>query len=154
MIALPTSTETHVAEEAKEPISNCALSGSKTVLVVDDEDAIRKIYRLILEPHEIQVLTAVNGQAALAILKQEHERIDLVLLDLTMPGMSGLDVLETVSKKYSKIPVILCSGYLAGIAGEIDDCVLKLPKPFSAEQLLKIVSRTLQLEQATVENEV
>ena len=154
VIALPTSTETQVAEEAKEPISNCALSGSKTVLVVDDEDAIRKIYRLILEPHEIQVLTAVNGQAALAILKQEHERIDLVLLDLTMPGMSGLDVLEIVSKKYSKIPVILCSGYLAGIAGEIDDCVLKLPKPFSAEQLLKIVSRTLQLEQATVENEV
>lgn len=154
VIALPTSTEAQVVEESKEPIPNCALSGSKTILVVDDEDAIRKIYSLILEPHEIQVLTAVNGQAALAILKQEHERIDLVLLDLTMPGMSGLDVLEIVSKKYSKIPVILCSGYLAGIAGEIDDCVLKLPKPFSAEQLLKIVSRTLQLEQATVENEV
>ena len=121
----------------------------KTVLVVDDEDGIRKISATILEMHGYDVLTAVNGEAALAVLRTEHQRIDMVLLDLTMPGISGLEVLKIASAKYSEIPVVLCSGYLAGVSEKIGDERLRLAKPFAAKQLIEIVDQAMKLDTTT-----
>ena len=84
------------------------LSGDgRTVLVVDDEDAIRNVCSLILSKNGFDVLTAVNGEAALEVLSTDHDQIDVVLLDLTMPGMSGSDVLAVIVATYPGIPVIL-----------------------------------------------
>ena len=122
------------------------LAEKPTVLVVDDEDAIRKVCSLILSKNGFDVLTAVNGEAALEVLSTDHDQIDVVLLDLTMPGMSGSDVLAVIVATYPGIPVILCSGYLASVTETMGENCSKLPKPFSAEQLVSSINKSLRLD--------
>lgn len=119
------------------------LGDKRTVLVVDDEDSIRKICSVILDLHGFQVLTAASGEAALELMESEWERVDLILLDLTMPGISGLEFLEVSSQKYPKIPVVLCSGYLAGVPLELANDCPKLAKPYSAGELVNAVRDAL-----------
>jgi signal transduction histidine kinase/CheY-like chemotaxis protein len=151
------------ANEEQFPVANLGLSsfdqtdvapaasdrGPKTILVVDDEDAIRKVCTLILESYGFNVETAINGENALSMLETDNERIDVLLLDLTMPGISGLEVLETTSKIYPDLPVILFSGYLAGASDFVDDKHLKLAKPFSAAQLVGVIYRAINLKAAS-----
>ena len=145
-ITLPTA-EIEIVDDSPDSIATgtCSdVSGKKTVLVVDDEDAIRKVSSLILDQQGFGVLTAVNGESALAVLRTEHQRIDVVLLDLTMPGMSGMRVLEIVNQQYPDLPVILCSGYLAGVEDELGGKYHTLAKPFSAAKLITSISETLE----------
>ena len=132
--------------EFKKPEVPVCQAVKKTVLVVDDEDGIRKVASAILEMYGFEAITAVNGEAALSVLRTDHQRIDMVLLDMTMPGISGLDVLEIASAEYPDIPVVLCSGYLAGVSDEIDDKCLQLPKPFSAEDLIAMVNQAVNVD--------
>jgi signal transduction histidine kinase/PAS domain-containing protein len=119
-------------------------SGPKrTILVVDDEDSIRKICTMILELHGFNVLTADNGVAALALLETKHDQVDLILLDLTMPGISGIEVMEISQKKYPALPIILCSGYMAGVMCEMETDCMKLPKPFSKDNLIAAINKGL-----------
>ena len=148
-IELPITRQIEPRADEPELASPVCQVSKKTVLVVDDEDGIRKISATILEMHGYDVLTAVNGEAALAVLRTEHQRIDMVLLDLTMPGISGLEVLKIASAKYSEIPVVLCSGYLAGVSEKIGDERLRLAKPFAAKQLIEIVDQAMKLDTTT-----
>ena len=117
---------------------------NKTVLVVDDEDSIRKICELILAKYGYEVLTAAHGDAALEILNTQHERVDMVLLDLTMPGISGLDVIEVALERYPKVPIVLCSGNLSGVPAVVSGQILTLAKPFSVDQLLAVIDKAIQ----------
>ena len=67
------------------------------ILVVDDETDIRAAFRILLEPH-FEILEAGDGQSCLDVL--ERERIDLILLDQNLPGISGLDTLEALRKRW------------------------------------------------------
>ena len=145
-IALPITQHIEPSPVEINPESPMCQADKKTVLVVDDEDGIRKIASAILEMHGFDAITAVNGEAALAVLQTEHQRIDMVLLDMTMPGISGLEVLEIASGEYPEIPVVLCSGYLAGVSDEIGDKCLKLPKPFSAQELIAMVNKAVNVD--------
>ena len=86
------------------------------VLVVDDEKVVRDGCQRVLTPKGYDVLMAENGQQAMKVL--EKGSIDLVLLDLKMPVMSGEDVLEKVRDLYPDIPVIIITGH-----GTIDTAV-------------------------------
>lgn len=145
VITLPVTQIVEV-RPADNPVAIPTATERKTILVVDDEDSIRKVASLILENHGFDVLTADNGEAALAVLSTEHRRVDLMLLDLTMPGMSGMDVLKVTSDKYPEIPVVLCSGYLAGATGELGDSCMKLSKPFSYSKLIEKITEALNLK--------
>ena len=81
----------------------------KKILVVDDEKAIRSLYKMELEDAGYQVETADSGSQALK--KMEAFQPDLVTLDIKMPGMSGLEVLAEIRKNYKNLPIILCSAY-------------------------------------------
>ncbi len=81
----------------------------KKILVVDDEEAIRSLYKMELEDAGYQVETADSGSQALK--KMETFQPDLVTLDIKMPGMSGLEVLAEIRKNYKNLPIILCSAY-------------------------------------------
>ena len=88
--------------------------GTETILVVDDEDAIREVSTTLLGAYGYTVLTAADGEAALEVYRKEWGRIDLVVLDLIMPGMGGLKCLREILKINPKTLVLVASGYAAG----------------------------------------
>lgn len=137
-----------VKESAAIGLSATNADHRKTVLVVDDEDAIRKVCTLILNNEGFNVVTANSGDRALAILEKDNKGIDVVLLDMTMPGISGLEVLKIASELYSNIPIVLCSGYLAGASSVHDDIQFKLSKPFANDQLVNTINQALSFELA------
>jgi signal transduction histidine kinase/ActR/RegA family two-component response regulator len=120
-----------------------ATQGSGTILVVDDEDLVRKMAKLALERLGYQVLTASNGREALDLCTADPERIQTVLLDMMMPVMGGEETLRRLLEIRPTLPVLAMSGFHereakqrfgAGIAGFVQ-------KPFTAGQLaLKITA--------------
>ncbi|MFT3925651.1 MAG: response regulator [Myxococcales bacterium] len=89
-----------------------------TVLVVDDDTDVRELARLTLEDIGVRVMTASSGEECVKIYRELHAEIDLVLLDLTMPGMDGATALRALSEIQPGVRVILTSGYLAADAIE------------------------------------
>lgn len=87
------------------------MQAKKTVLIVDDSEINREVLENILE-QEYEVLQAENGKVAFSLLKQHHEKIAAILLDLVMPQMDGYEFLEKMSEqeKYENIPVIVSTG--------------------------------------------
>ena len=115
------------------------------VLVVDDEEPIRRILCEILEREMISSDTASDGYEA--IRKLEENDYDVVLLDLNMPGMSGLDVLRSICDLGKPVEVIIVTGYgsldsaIEAVRYRAYDYVLK---PFEATQITKIVKNALE----------
>jgi DNA-binding NtrC family response regulator len=85
--------------------------GHETILVVDDEPGLRALAKSGLRQRGFDVLTTSNGEQALEILRDGKTRVDIVLLDLTMPGLSGEKVLRTIRGFRPDLPVIIASGY-------------------------------------------
>jgi len=117
----------------------------ETVLVVDDEDMILQLTRRMLEREGYQVLTASSGPTALSLVAENPADVDLILLDMTMPGMTGDQVLRELRRMGCAIPVVISSGYSLG--GSIQELVGTpggadgfLPKPYNMQQLSAAVS--------------
>jgi len=114
------------------------------VLVVDDEIAPRESLRMILHPL-YQVYTAADGEEALACL--QNQEIDLVTLDMRMPGLSGLEVLREIRKRKTDIDVIMISGYMnsqniqeAKENGAVD----VITKPFNVTDIVASVGKQVE----------
>lgn len=88
-----------------------AWRASGTVLVADDEEAMRSICRMILEQIGFQVITAANGQEAVDMFREHSDSVVAVLLDLTMPELGGEQAFEQLLRIRPDVKVILCSGY-------------------------------------------
>jgi two-component system phosphate regulon sensor histidine kinase PhoR len=115
------------------------------VLVADDERPIRDGCHRVLTAQGFQVLTAENGRAALDVISKEP--VDLLLLDLKMPIMSGEQVLEAVRARYPGIPVIIITGH--GTVDTAVDCMKKgaydfITKPFQVDQFMITVRRAAE----------
>ncbi len=121
-------------------------SGDATILVVDDEEPVQKMVRTTLEKYGYHVLTAANGREALKVFQSNYKAIDLVLLDMTMPVMSGEETLIRLREVRRDIRVIVSSGYNEIEAlrrfGEAVNGFLQ--KPYRANQLGEKVKVTLQ----------
>jgi two-component system, cell cycle sensor histidine kinase and response regulator CckA len=85
--------------------------GHETVLFVDDEPGLRTLARTGLQQHGFDVLAVETGEQALEILRQGEPRVDVMLLDLTLPGISGEGVLREVRRLRPGLPVVIASGY-------------------------------------------
>ncbi len=81
----------------------------KKILVVDDEENIRELYREELEEMGYQVVTVSDGIQALA--KMDSAKFDLVTLDMRMPDMDGIETLRKMKEKDSTLPIIICTAY-------------------------------------------
>jgi CheY-like chemotaxis protein len=81
----------------------------KTILVVDDEQNISSLYKKVLEEDGYQVWLAATGEEALKMLDKQIP--DLIILDIKMPGMDGVEVMSKVKDEKGDIPIILCSAY-------------------------------------------
>ena len=86
--------------------------GGETILVVEDEESVRRVTRRILEKVKYRVCEAANSDEALAICARKQERIDLVLSDVVMPGMNGLELMDRIRALRPGMKVVLMSGYV------------------------------------------
>lgn len=121
-------------------------SKSKCILVVDDDEVVLDVGTMMLEKIGYQVLRAKNGAEAVQIFKQNGSEIDLVLLDLNLPGESGADTFNKIREIDRDARVILSTGYNETQAVlELMDlgCRGILQKPFSMEKLFAKVAETL-----------
>lgn len=119
---------------------------SHTVLVVEDEEVVRRIVSEILEVGGYEVLTAVNGPDALAQVLEHEGDIELMLTDIVMPGMSGRELAERIARSRPETKVIFMSGYTAEIKGHEDSLALEsrfIQKPFSMDSLTALVRDVL-----------
>ena len=122
-------------------------SGRPVVLVVDDEPSVRSLVESVLAEAAFEVVQAANGVDALAIFAHDSRRIDLVLLDLSMPSLNGLEILRALREIRPDVRVILSSGYGATDAlTEVDPQTLAgfLEKPYHPTRLLAEVERALR----------
>jgi two-component system nitrogen regulation response regulator NtrX len=123
------------------------------ILVVDDEAAIRDSLRMILEYENFGFIGASSGPEGLAAIKRESP--DLVVLDIKMPGMNGLETLAEIRKIDETLPVVMVSGH-----GTTADAVQAtklgafdfIDKPFTSERVLVTIGKGLELRQLKVEN--
>lgn len=121
-------------------------SDSAVILVVDDETAVRNLVRSIMTSRGYTILEAETGDRALDIVKQRRGQVDVLLTDLLMPGMSGLDLVASLRAVAPLVKVILMSGYSEeAIAdrGIFPDGQLILRKPFAAQDLMLEVEGSL-----------
>ena len=117
------------------------------VLVIDDESAILELTRDILAEYNYQVFTASNGEEGLKILKEHKNDIDVVLLDIMMPGMGGKETLFKIKRDYPNIPILLVTGFAADkVAQELlrKGATGILLKPYRQTQLLKAIDTILK----------
>ncbi len=101
-------------EEAKEECNDKGKIGTPLagrVLLVDDEDGVRKMAKTALERLGMDVVTAVNGREACEIFNERCEDIDVVVMDVTMPEMDGIRAAEIIKGIRPDVPIVLCSGY-------------------------------------------
>jgi two-component system cell cycle sensor histidine kinase/response regulator CckA len=119
----------------------------ETVLVVDDEEMVRRLATRILFGQGYRVLEAKGGDEAVRMLQRAAPRIDAVLTDLAMPGLGGRQLGETVSRCWSQVRVIYMSGFPARRMvdeGALDPNAPFVQKPFTAEQLSSKVRTALE----------
>jgi PAS domain S-box-containing protein len=121
-----------------------------TILVVDDDETVRRVARAVLEREGYIVLLARDGSEAVELFGREATRVRLVLLDLTMPGMDGKETFQALRALRPDVPVLLSSGYEehettsrfagAGLAGFVH-------KPYSRDRLLRAVAQAMRRAQ-------
>jgi len=117
---------------------------SATVLVVDDEPQIRRVLRTTLSSHGYAVIEARTGDEALEVIRGEH--VDLILLDLNMPGRSGLEICREI-RGASEVPIIMLTvrnserDKVQALDAGADDYVVK---PFGSEELMARIRATLR----------
>ncbi|MEM7244001.1 MAG: tetratricopeptide repeat protein [Acidobacteriota bacterium] len=117
----------------------------RRMLLVEDEDAVRSVVGRTLRRAGHEVVEAVDGRQALAVLRERHEEFELIVSDVVMPGMSGLELLHEIRRCWPSLKVLFASGQTGsepGFDDLPDDCGF-LAKPFRAEELEAAIERLL-----------
>jgi len=149
-IYLPRIEELVSVPEPVAPIVE-AFRGAETILLVEDADALRKLTHMLLEQHGYHVLVAANGAAALQLVEQKPERIDLLLTDVIMPGLNGRALAGRLELLQPGLKILYMSGYTDDAImdhGVLESGTHLLHKPFSEENLIRKVREVLDAETA------
>jgi two-component system cell cycle sensor histidine kinase/response regulator CckA len=145
-VYLPTCAESE-AEEAASSAGRASVAASRsgTVLVVEDEVAVRDLVCSILEKAGYRVLRAADGKEAQKLASRATVPIDLVLSDVVMPGISGPALVTKLRSQRPDLKVLLMSGYDRNLIEQLRDsaAVHFLPKPFGQAELLLTVEKIL-----------
>ena len=122
-------------------------TGSRTILLVEDELQVRKMIRSLLQRVGFSVLEAASGAQAIELSHNHPGQIDLAVIDFGMPGMSGLDVANSILPQRPTMKVLYISGMVDSVA--VASLVQGAPemivqKPFSAQELLGRIGEILR----------
>jgi PAS domain S-box-containing protein len=123
--------------------------GTETVLVVEDEAAVRNLLRRVLQSRGYTILEARDGQEAIEVAQQHLGRIDLLITDLVMPRMSGRELIERLVQVRPEIRILLMSGYSDKMAvdqGMLQASLTFVQKPFGPIDLVRKVREVLDAE--------
>jgi PAS domain S-box-containing protein len=138
-------TRVSVLLPGRESSSIAPVAGERgTILIIDDDMGVLSIARRVLSAHGYRVLTAANGAEGVACFEQHRAEVRLVLMDMTMPQMNGLDALQCIRRLGSRVPVLLSSGYGASAAMHSHEFSGVLMKPYSFDELIAAVEGQLQ----------
>ena len=144
-LCFPVATATVQAQERPRADPRL-LRGRETVLVVEDEAALRRAAQRILERHGYRVLTAPDGDAALQLLAEPGRTVDLILTDMMMPRSGGADLYHRVMREIGPRRFLVASGYSASeVRGdqELPAAVPFIKKPWTLEEILEAVRKAL-----------
>ena len=133
--------------KSKPVDDNADLTGEGTVLLVEDEDAVRMFGARALRNKGYSVLEASDGENALDVINGTDARIDLIISDVVMPGMDGHTLVNLVRHELPHIRIILMSGYSEDVFAEDierDTDIHFLPKPFSLKDLAGMVKDVME----------
>jgi CheY-like chemotaxis protein len=142
---LPRADETIVTEQAPE--TGVVTGGTETILLVEDQPQLRHLTSHILQGYGYNVREVANGKEALSLFEQNGELIDLVLTDIVMPGITGIELGRQLRSTHPEIKILYMSGYT-------DDVVLRqggggpgnayLEKPFTPEGLVRKIRQVME----------
>jgi DNA-binding NtrC family response regulator len=126
----------------------------RRILVVDDEQNMRNVLKILLEKHDYSVITAADGREAITMIKA-GELVDLVVSDLKMPGVDGMGLLSYLMENKRGIPLVLITAY-----GTIESAVEAMKmgaadfitKPFNKDVICHVIAKIFQMENLTEEN--
>jgi two-component system cell cycle sensor histidine kinase/response regulator CckA len=144
---IPDDTEKVVTERVSESKLTQDLTGQGTILLVEDEDAVRMFGARALRNKGYTVLEADSGETALELMEASEQPIDLLVTDVVMPQMDGPTLTKEVEARRPDIKVIYISGYAEdAFRSKVDSKVNFLPKPFSLSQLATKVKEVMLSE--------
>jgi PAS domain S-box-containing protein len=141
---LPAGEAVSATDRSARPASS---GGSETILFVDDEELVVRVYKRLLERAGYRVLTAGDGVEALEVFGPVGEGVDLVLLDRTLPRLSGDQVLLRMRAHRPDVRVVVSTGDSAVTLADFPGAVALLPKPYLPEQLSALVREVLDARQ-------
>jgi len=120
--------------------------GTETILLVEDDEVVRKLVSEVLGNEGYRLLEAANGLGALSICAQYEERIHLLLTDVIMPEMSGRELAHRLASQRPEMKVLYMSGYTDDVIvhhGVLDEGTAFIQKPFAADVLARKVREVL-----------
>ena len=122
--------------------------GRTTILVVDDESVSRRLASRLLSEEGYRLIEADGATEALEVLGQAQGRVDLILMDVVMPGCSGVQLGQRVLETWPSLPILYMSAYPAEVLREglPTDEVPFLPKPYTRDEALEKVREALALD--------
>lgn len=139
-------TLSSAGEETEAPQPASPSRGTETVLVAEDDEALRKLAKTVLTQFGYTVIEAVDGEDAVKKFVENHDRIHLLLFDLVMPGMNGKEACDEIRKMTPDMKVIFSSGYAPDLVRQkmlLDEGTHLIYKPVSPMELLRAVRSAL-----------
>src|SRR5213075_930099 len=125
------------------------------ILIVDDEEVLRDVLDAVLRREGFEVVPAASGEEALSVLDGDAD-VDLVILDVMLPGISGIDTLRAVRISNPNLPVVVITAF-SSIDGAIEamkhGAFHYIPKPFKNEEVVLTVNKALEQRRLSRENE-
>jgi len=133
-------------EASRAELAEVAIGGTETILLAEDDKAVRELTKSVLTEFGYTVIEAVDGVGAVNKFTENSLVIDLLLFDLNMPKMNGKEAFDSIQKIRPGIRAIFSSGYAPENIRQkvsLDDCIQLISKPASPQELLRVVRRML-----------
>jgi CheY-like chemotaxis protein len=135
-----------MAKEESRPLKQVAWQGHGTVLVIDDEPSVCGLAQQMLETIGFNVVVAFDGERGVELYRQQPQDIDLILLDMTMPKMDGVETFAELKKVSADVRVVLSSGYNQQTTEEKfaeQDLAGFIQKPYQLTELTAVMRKVL-----------
>ncbi len=130
----------------RKPVSGKMPRGNETVLVVEDEEEVRDLIVRILKQLGYRVFKALSGEEASLLSKMIEDPVDLILTDIVLPGMNGIELAKDLRKKWHQIKVLFMSGYTSKVIAHqliTESRISIFRKPFMPQDLAQKVREVL-----------